>query len=162
MIYVHRPRWLQISWRLSERKMLNWIWLQYHMRHIAQYSYYVTAIKVVITMTSHERHVISNHRSSHCLFNSLCRLASTKQNPHYRPYVRRTHRGPVHSPQKGPVTRKKLTFDNVINVRHGLGGQKPFVFHYWRLRFLTAITLHVCNGCALLPPTNRWLSARLQ
>ena len=70
-----------------------------------------------ITMTSHERHVVSNHRSLDCLFNSLCAPTSKRhQSPHYWPFVRGIHRWPVNSPHKGPVTRKKLPFDDVIMV----------------------------------------------
>ena len=66
-----------------------------------------------ITMTPHERHVVSNHRSFVCLFISL--PASKKhQNPRYWPFVRGIHRVPVNSPQKGTVTRIKLPLDDVI------------------------------------------------
>ena len=41
------------------------------------------------TMTSHERHVASNHRSLDCSFNGLCGPTSKKhQSPHYWPFVR--------------------------------------------------------------------------
>ena len=46
-------------------------------------------------MTSHERLVVSNHRSLHCLFNSLCEPTSKKhQSPHNWPFVRGIHRYP--------------------------------------------------------------------
>ena len=55
-----------------------------------------------ITMTSHERHVVSNHRSFDCLFNCLCRPTSKKhQRPHYWPFVRGIHRWPVKGQQRG-------------------------------------------------------------
>ena len=64
---------------------------------------------------SHEHHVVSNHRSFDCLFHSLCEPTSKKhQNPHYWPFVRAIHRWLVNSPHKGPVTRKKLPFDDVM------------------------------------------------
>ena len=76
-----------------------------------------------ITMTIHERHVILNHRSFNCLFNSLWWPTSKKhQWPHYWPFVRGFHRWPVNSPHKGPVTRKEHPFDDVIidlNASHG-------------------------------------------
>ena len=59
-----------------------------------------------IMMTSHERHVVSNPWSFDCLFNSLCRtIWKEHQSPHYWPFV---------TPHKGPVTRKRLPFDDVI------------------------------------------------
>ena len=46
-----------------------------------------------ITITSHERRVVSNHRSFDCLFNSLCGLKSKRhQSPHHWPFVRGIHR----------------------------------------------------------------------
>ena len=72
-----------------------------------------------ITMTSHERHVVSIHRSFDCLFNSLYVPTSKKhQSPHYWPSVRGIHRWPVNSPHKGPATRKMLSFDDVITHYH--------------------------------------------
>ena len=45
-----------------------------------------------ITMTSHGRHEVLNHRLFHCLFNSLCRLASKKhQSPHHWPFTFQFH-----------------------------------------------------------------------
>ena len=79
-------------------------------------------ISCLITMVSHERHVVSNHRSFNCLFNSLCGSTSNKhQIPHYWSFVRVIHRWPVNSSHKGPVTRKKLPFDNVIMLFPGHG-----------------------------------------
>ena len=69
-------------------------------------------------MTSCEYHVVSNHRSFDCLFNSLYGPTSKKhQIPHYWPFVRGIHRWPVNSPHQGPVTRKKLPIDDVIMIR---------------------------------------------
>ena len=68
-----------------------------------------------ITMTSYERHVVSNHLPSGCLFNILSGPASKEhQSLHYWPFVRVIHRWPVNSPHKLPVTRKKLPFHDVI------------------------------------------------
>ena len=68
-------------------------------------------------MTSHERRVVSNHRSFDCLFYSLCGPTSKRhQNLRYWPFVRGIHRWPVNSPHKDPVTRKKLPFDDVIMI----------------------------------------------
>ena len=81
---------------------------------------------VTITMTSHEPHVVPNHRSFNCFFNSLCEPSSKKyQSPYYWPFVRGIHRSwgihrwPVNSPHKGSVTRKKLPFDDVIMTLAG-------------------------------------------
>ena len=66
-------------------------------------------------MTSHKRHVVSNHRSFHCLFSSLCGPTSTKhQSPHCWPFVRGIHRSPMKSPHKEPVTRKMHPFHDFI------------------------------------------------
>ena len=68
-----------------------------------------------ITMTSHEPHAVPNHRSFNCLLNSPCGPTSKRhQSPHYWPFVRGMHRWPDNSPHKGPVMRKKLSFDDVI------------------------------------------------
>ena len=49
-----------------------------------------------MTMTSLERHVVSNHRSLDCLFNRLCGPTSKKhQNPRYWPVARGIHRSPM-------------------------------------------------------------------
>ena len=71
---------------------------------------YVTNIMI----TSHEHHVVSNRRLLELLFNSFSGPTSKKhQSPHHWPFVRGIHRWPVNSPNKGPVTRKKLPFDDV-------------------------------------------------
>ena len=63
---------------------------------------------------------VSNHRSFHCLFNSLCGPTSKKhQSPRYWPFVRGIHRWPVNSPHRGPVTHKKLPFDDVTMTMQG-------------------------------------------
>ena len=64
-------------------------------------------IKVSITLTSHKRNVVSNHRSFDCLFNRLCRPTSKKhQSSHYWPFLRGIHRSPLNSQHKGPGTRE--------------------------------------------------------
>ena len=61
-------------------------------------------------MTSHERHVASNHRSFQCLYNNLCGPTSMRhQSPYHWPFVRGIHRWAVNSPRKGPVTWKKTS-----------------------------------------------------
>ena len=63
-----------------------------------------------ITMTSHERHVVSNYRSSDCLFNSLSGPTSKKhQSLHYWPFVRGIHRWPVNSSHKWPSNAEKVS-----------------------------------------------------
>ena len=69
----------------------------------------------IITMMSHGRHVVSSHQSFDCLFNSLIGPTSKKhQSPHYWPFLSVIHRWLVNSPHKGPVTLKKLPFNDVI------------------------------------------------
>ena len=70
---------------------------------------------MICNRTENFRDVISNHRSFYCLFNSLCRSTSKKhQSPHYWPFVQGIRRWPANSLNKGPVTGKKLPFDDVI------------------------------------------------
>ena len=62
-----------------------------------------------ITTASRERRIVSFY----CLFNSLCKPTSKKhQSPRCWPSVRGTHRWPMNFPHKGPVTLKKLPFDD--------------------------------------------------
>ena len=72
----------------------------------------------VVMMMSHEHHVVSNHQSFDCLFNSLCGPTSKKhQIPHYITlFFRGIHQWPVNSPHKGTVMWKKLPFDGVNMV----------------------------------------------
>ena len=72
----------------------------------------------IITMTSHEPHVVSNQRLFHGLFNSLCGLIfNNHQSLPCCTFVRGIHRWPMNSPRKGPVTRKKLPFDDIIMIQ---------------------------------------------
>ena len=65
----------------------------------------------IITVMSHERHRISNHRSLECLCNSFFGLTSkTNQRSALLPFVKEIHRWPVDSPHKGPVMRKAYPF----------------------------------------------------
>ena len=58
---------------------------------------------------------VSNHQPHHC---SLNRLLGADQRKHQSSaslaFVRGIHRGPVNSPHKWPVKRKKFPFDDVI------------------------------------------------
>ena len=62
---------------------------------------------IAIAMTSHERHVVPNHQSLDCLFNSLSGSTS-------KPALLVLYEGNSPVTHKGPVTRKKLPFDDVI------------------------------------------------
>ena len=101
------------------------------------------------TMTSHERHVIWDHQSLDCLFNSLTRPTSKKyQSPHYWSFVRRIHRWPMNFLHKGPVTRKKASIwwrhhDLSIscNMCHGLHDHTFISESYKPLSFWQCIQL---------------------
>ena len=72
----------------------------------------------IITMTSHEGHVVSNHWLFECLFNSSCRLTSKKhQSPHYWAFVRGIHWWLVNFLHEGPVMQKKLPFDDILMIQ---------------------------------------------
>ena len=59
-----------------------------------------------ITMLSHNHHIVSNHQSLDCLFNSSVGPTSKKhQSPHYWPFMR----WPVNSLHNGPVMQKKTS-----------------------------------------------------
>ena len=62
-----------------------------------------------------ERDGVSNHQHPNCLLNRLFRRKSKKhQSFASLAYVRGIHRWPMNSPHKGPVTRKMVSFDDVI------------------------------------------------
>ena len=62
-----------------------------------------------------ERDGVSNHQSCDCLLNRLFRRRSKKHKSSASlAFVRGIHRWPVNSPHKGPVTRKRFPFDDVI------------------------------------------------
>ena len=69
----------------------------------------------IIMMTYNERDGVSNHRRLDLLFNRLFRRES-KKNLSSAPlaFVRGNHQWPVHSPHKGPVTRKMSPFEDFI------------------------------------------------
>ena len=94
-----------------------------------------------ITMTSHERHVVSLN----CLFNNFCKPTSKKhQSARYWSFVRGIHRWPVNSGHKWPVSRRKLPFDDVIMPRDP-----------WRLRYVIAnIDFQLLPN--RLPPKTSW------
>ena len=78
-------------------------------------------IIIHITMTSHGRHVVSNHRSFDCLFNSEYVPTSKKhQSPHYCSFVREIHRMTVEFfAAQMPSNAERLPYDEVIrHTRH--------------------------------------------
>ena len=69
-----------------------------------------------ITVASHELRGTSNCRQFQCLFNSLFTLTKERIHaPHYCPFVRRIHGGPVHSPHRGLLMR--ITWRHCTNGR---------------------------------------------
>ena len=76
--------------RPSEITILNnkVISSNFGLQHMSHESYLWFRRGGAITMTSHERHAVSNHLSLECLFNSLCGPTSKKhQSPRYWPYL---------------------------------------------------------------------------
>ena len=66
----------------------------------------------IISVTSDERHVVWNHRSFVCLFNSLCGPTSKEhQSPPYWPFVTGIHRLPGYqwSPTQRAINAEKAT-----------------------------------------------------
>ena len=61
---------------------------------------FIAAVVCSITMTSHKRHGVLNHRQLVCLFNSWCKHATRKTSKLCipGPVVRGYHRSPVYSP----------------------------------------------------------------
>ena len=58
-----------------------------------------------------------NSQSFDCMFNNSCVPTSKKlQSPRYWPFVRGIHRWTVNSPHKGPLSRKKLPFEDIIMI----------------------------------------------
>ena len=65
------------------------------------------------------RDSVSNHQPHDCLLNRLFRRRSKKLNHQSSAslaFVWGSHRGPVNSPHKRPVTRKMFPFDDVIII----------------------------------------------
>ena len=80
---------------------ISWLLGSFFLEDKNHWSMTAHVLATHITMTSYERHVVSNHRPFDCLFNGLCGPSSNKhQSPHY---------WPVNSPHQGPVTRKKAS-----------------------------------------------------
>ena len=62
-----------------------------------------------------EHDCVSNHQSHQCLLNRYLGADQRKhQSSASLAFVRGSHRRPVNSPHKGPVTRKMFPFDDVI------------------------------------------------
>ena len=68
----------------------------------------------IITMTSHERHVVLSHRSFHCLLlqRMRTRIKETSKSA-LMALCERNSPVTINSPHKGPVRRIKLPFDDV-------------------------------------------------
>ena len=84
----------------------------------------MTTNQNVITMTSHERHVVWNHMSVDCLFNSLCGPTSkTHQSPHYWPFEKASiwwrHHGPTNLNSERTsvsVVSRSANFSNILSL----------------------------------------------
>ena len=116
---------------------------------------------IFIKMTSRERHVVWNHRSFECLFHNLWGPTSKKhQNPLYWSFVRGIHRWLGDSPHKGPVTRKKLPFDDVIMLLYNVFLVNEIaVPHMGTIRYphrhgLGLHRSHQCFACHTVPLTH--------
>ena len=62
-----------------------------------------------MTMTSHERHVISKPVIPLLVYRLFRPTSKKHQSPHYWPFVEVIHRWPVNFPYKGPVKRKNTS-----------------------------------------------------
>ena len=85
----------------------------------------------------------SNHQPHHCLFNRLFRRSSKKHpSSTSLAFVWGIRRGPVNSPHKWPVMRKRFLFDDVIIIY--IIYKKAFSLVNWQLpmyyRYLNAMT----------------------
>ena len=98
---------------------------------------------------------VSNHQPHECLFKLLFRRRSKKTSKSASlAFVRGSHRRPVNSPHKGPVTRKMFPFDDVIMWYMGM-------FHdpqYSRMRrwYRPKSTIHNDEKC------DRWDASYLK
>ena len=98
---------------------ISWLLGSFFLEDKNHWSMTAHVLATHITMTSYERHVVSNHRPFDCLFNGLCGPSSNKhQSPHY---------WPVNSPHQGPVTRKKLPFDDAIMKSYGRSSYSTYI-----------------------------------
>ena len=78
-----------ILWVRVRRFSLNFVFGLEWRHLVIMYIASMQDTLVIITMTSHKRHVVSNHRSFDCFFNSLYRPTSKKhQRPHYCSFAR--------------------------------------------------------------------------
>ena len=76
-----------------------------------QYSVYLLPLQ----WRHNGRDGVSNHQPHHCLLSYLFRRRSKKTSKlRVMAFLREIHQWPVNSPHKGPVTRKKFPFDDVI------------------------------------------------
>ena len=73
------------------------------------------------TLTSHEQHGASTHRTLDCLFSGLCSLTSKKSSKLHIP-VRGIHRWLVITPHNRPVMRKTFPYHIMTSSWHG---QRP-------------------------------------
>ena len=74
------------------------------------------------------RDIVSNHQPHDCLLNGLFRHRWKKTSkPRITGFVWGIHRWSVNSPHKGPVTRKRFPFDDVIMKRKK---HKPCVYYF--------------------------------
>ena len=104
------------NWFVIVISMISGILLQYHWGACSSSS---LPAYVVLQWRHNEHHGVSNHQQLHCLFKRLFRSSNQRkhQSSASLAFVRGTHRWPVDSPHKGPVTRKMFQFDNVIMAR---------------------------------------------
>ena len=100
---------------------------------------------------------VSNHQPRDCLLN---RLFSADQRKHHSSaslaFWRGIHRWPVNSPHRGPVTRKRFPFDDVIMLKGSsslmsCGSQiqstrLALMFYYGSISFLTIESTSPANG----------------
>ena len=91
---------------------------------------------VFIPVNHDDRDGVSNHQPKDCLLN---RLFGGDQRKHQSSaslaFVGGIHRWPVNSPQKGPVTRKRFLFNDVImSCRRVVSGLTSEWLHWLGLR----------------------------
>ena len=86
---------------------------------------------VCIRMRSHECHIVSNHRSLFCLFNSLCKSVSKKhQGHHYWSFVRGSHQWTVNTPVQKASDAEKRLCDDVILVQSQSSCTRSYMSFY--------------------------------
>ena len=110
-----------------------------------------------VTMTSHGRHVVSNHRSFECLIISLGGPTSKKhESTHYWPFVRGIHQWPAKSPQKSQLqlTRKKTIWRRhhcVIWIRDKMGNTYNYLLlhSYHSIKYIISIRELLNHNCCV-------------